>query len=45
MAEGIGSKWADGEEDRGGEPEVAEAVDVPDSLDVGTEHVQHRTLP
>ena len=42
------SKWADGGEDRSGEPEVAEAVDavaVPDSLDAGTKRVQRRTLP
>ena len=41
---GRGSKWAEGGEDRSGEPEVAKALAVPDSLDVGSVHVQRRTL-
>ena len=45
MAEGTGSKWAGGGEDRSGEPEVAEEVAVLNSLDAGTEHVQRRMLP
>ena len=37
MAEGTGSKWVDGGEDRSGEPEVAEEVAVLASLDASTD--------
>ena len=45
MAEETGSKCRWTEERTGGEPEAAAAAATPDSLDAGTEHDQHWTLP